>query len=190
MSEYTENEEIMDENEEVLAEAAEDEELDEDVIEDEIDEDEDEDDEAEEKAVDLDAELFDKVNRAARLLRNRKDMVKEEQAEKNERVSNLVRALKLLELKPKMEQAEMADLLGMRLRELNSMMIEAEKNDLVGRIEPEEEDMRKVVVFAAEGAVEAAQKTGRDGVKLVPTLSDEEISELLAARDKIIAPLT
>ena len=147
MSEYSENDEIMTEDDEILAdEVAEDEELDEDVIEDEIDEDEDDDEDEDEddepESIDYNDTLFDKCQRAARLLRNRKDMIRDEESEKNERVANLVRAVKLLELKPQMEQKEMAELLGIRLRELDAMMAEAEKNGLVSRVMPEEEDMR------------------------------------------------
>ena len=194
MSEYSENDEIMTEGEEVLAEdVAEDEELDEDVVEDEIDEDgaeEESGDDAEEAPVDTNEVLFDKAQRAARLLRNRKDNIRDEEAAKNERVNNIVRAIKLLELKPQMEQKEMSELLGIRLRELDSMMAEAEKNGLVTREFPEEEDMRAVLVSAEEGAAEAASAQGREGVKLVPSLSDEELDEVFAALDKIIAPLT
>ena len=193
MSEYNENDEIMNEDEEILAdEVAEDEELDEDVIEDELDEDEDEDDdeEAEEAPVDTNEILFDKAQRAARLLRNRKDAIRDEEAEKNQRMNNIVRAVKLLELKPQMEQKEMAELLGIRLRELDSMMAEAEKSGIVTREFPEEEDMRAIVVSAEDGAAEAAAAQGRQGVKLVPSLSDEELEEVFAALDKIIAPLT
>ena len=194
MSEYSENDEIMTEDEEVLAEdVAEDEELDEDVVEDEIDEDEDEEesgDDAEEAPVDTNEVLFDKAQRAARLLRNRKDNIRDEEAAKNERVNNIVRAIKLLELKPQMEQKEMAELLGIRLRELDSMMAEAEKSGLVTRAFPEEEDMRAIVVSAEEGAAEAAQAQGREGIKLVPSLSDEELEEVFAVLDKIINPLT
>lgn len=75
---------------------------------------------------DLDDLLFDKVNRAARLLRNRKSALAEEAEAEAERTKDLVRALHLLELKPKMEEKEMADLLGMRLRALNELLIEAE----------------------------------------------------------------
>ena len=83
---------------------------------------------------DLDDLLFDKVNRAARLLRNRKSALAEEAEAEAERTKDLVRALHLLELKPKMEEKEMADLLGMRLRALNELLIEAEKQDIVGRM--------------------------------------------------------
>lgn len=191
MSEYSENDEIMTEDDEILAdEVAEDEELDEDVIEDEIDEDEDDDEDDEPESIDYNDTLFDKCQRAARLLRNRKDMIRDEESEKNERVANLVRAVKLLELKPQMEQKEMAELLGIRLRELDAMMAEAEKNGLVSRVMPEEEDMRAVLVSAEEGASEAASAQGREGVKLVPSLSDEELDEIFAMLDKIIDPLT
>ena len=192
MSEYSENDEIMTEDDEILAdEVAEDEELDEDVIEDEIDdEDDDEDEDDEPESIDYNDTLFDKCQRAARLLRNRKDMIRDEETEKNERVANLVRAVKLLELKPQMEQKEMAELLGIRLRELDSMMAEAEKNGIVSRVMPEEEDMRAVLVSAEEGASETASAQGREGVKLVPSLSDEELDEIFAMLDKIINPLT
>ena len=192
MSEYSENDEIMTEDDEVLAdEVAEDEELDEDVIEDEIDdEDDDEDEDDEPESIDYNDTLFDKCQRAARLLRNRKDMIRDEETEKNERVANLVRAVKLLELKPQMEQKEMAELLGIRLRELDAMMAEAEKNGIVSRVMPEEEDMRAVLVSAEEGASETASAQGREGVKLVPSLSDEELDEIFAMLDKIIDPLT
>lgn len=194
MSEYSENDEIMTEDDEVLAdEVAEDEELDEDVIEDEIDDeddDEDEDEDDEPESIDYNDTLFDKCQRAARLLRNRKDMIRDEETEKNERVANLVRAVKLLELKPQMEQKEMAELLGIRLRELDAMMAEAEKNGIVSRVMPEEEDMRAVLVSAEEGASETASAQGREGVKLVPSLSDEELDEIFAMLDKIIDPLT
>ena len=69
-------------------------------------------------------------------------------------MANIERAIKLLDLKPKMEQKEMSDLLGMRLRELDGLMAEAEAADLVGRIDDAEGDMRKIVVFAAEDAAE------------------------------------
>ena len=191
MSEYSENGETMTEDEEVLAdEVAEDEELDEDVVEDEADEGEEDAEDDEPEAIDYNDTLFDKCQRAARLLRNRKDMIRDEESEKNERVSNLVRAVKLLELKPQMEQKEMAELLGVRLRELDAMMAEAEKNGIVSRVMPEEEDMRAILVSAEDGAAEAAAAQGREGVKLVPGLSDEELDEIFAVLDKIIDPLT
>lgn len=138
----------------------------------------------------IDDELFDKVNRAARLLRNRKDALKEEAEEDAERLNNLVRALKLLELKPKMEQKEMSDLLGMRLRELNQILAQAEKQDIVARIVPEDEDMRKIVVYASEDAVAMAEAQGAKRKKLVPQLSAESAEQLLALLDQVIDPLT
>ena len=142
-----------------------------------------------EAPMDLDDQLFDKVNRAARLLRNRRVQLAKEAEAEAERTAILIRALKLLELKPKMEQKEMSDLMGMRLRELNEILKEAEKNDIVGRIEPEDEDMRKVVVFASENAVEMAEAQGNKRKKLVAQLSAETAQQLLDELDQVIDPL-
>ena len=137
-----------------------------------------------EAAVDYDdEELMDKMQKAARLLRSRRFAISKEEEAKAERMANIERAIKLLDLKPKMEQKEMSDLLGMRLRELDGLMAEAEAADLVGRIDDAEGDMRKIVVF--EGLVELANKKE----KLLPELSYEEATELMAALDKVIAPL-
>ena len=137
----------------------------------------------------LDNELFDKVNRAARLLRARRDMLRDEADEDAARLRDLMRALKLLELKPKMEQKEMAELMGMRLRELNALMTEAEKHDIVARIEPEEEDMRKVVIFASEDAEQLAEAMGNKRKKLIPTLSSDSAQQIIEMLDQIVEPL-
>ena len=84
---------------------------------------------------------------------------------------------------------EMSDLLGMRLRELDGLMAEAEAADLVGRIDDAEGDMRKIVVFAAEDAAEGLVELANKKEKLLPELSYEEATELMAALDKVIAPL-
>ena len=189
MSEYTENENVMDEALEAAEETVEETE---EIV--EAEEAADEETEQAEEAVaeeqDRDAILFDKAQRAARLLRNRRDAISKEANTKAERMSDMVRALKLLELKPKMEQKEMADLLGMSLRALDELMAKAEAEDLVGRIESEEDDKRKVVVFAAEGAVEAAANAKPEKDHYVPSLSDEKIDEICAMLDEIINPLT
>lgn len=143
--------------------------------------------EAEEKS--SDEVLIDKVCIASRLLRARRTALRNEQEEKSGKTSTLVRALKLLQLKPKMEQKEMADLLGMRLRELDAVLAEAEKNDVVARIEPEEPDMRKVVVMADADAIERAEALERKGEALVPGLSDEDVQQLFVLLDKVIDPL-
>ena len=79
-----------------------------------------------EAAVDYDdEELMDKMQKAARLLRSRRFAISKEEEAKAERMANIERAIKLLDLKPKMEQKEMSDLLGMRLRELDGLMAEA-----------------------------------------------------------------
>ena len=108
--------------------------------------------EAAEEEPSLDDQLFDKVQRAARLLRNRKFAMGREAEADAARASELMRALKLLELKPQMEQKEMSDLLGMRLRELDGILREAEEVGAVTRIMPEEEDMRAILVSANENA--------------------------------------
>ena len=189
MSEYTENENVMDEALEAAEETVEETE---EIV--EAKEAADEETEQAEEVVaeeqDRDAILFDKAQRAARLLRNRRDAISKEADTKAERMSDMVRALKLLELKPKMEQKEMADLLGMSLRALDELMAKAEAEDLVGRIESEEDDKRKVVVFAAEGAVEAAANAKPEKDHYVPSLSDEKIDEICAMLDEIINPLT
>lgn len=143
-----------------------------------------------EAAVDYDdEELMDKMQKAARLLRSRRFAISKEEEAKAERMANIERAIKLLDLKPKMEQKEMSDLLGMRLRELDGLMAEAEAADLVGRIDDAEGDMRKIVVFAAEDAAEGLVELANKKEKLLPELSFEEATELMAALDKVIAPL-
>lgn len=137
----------------------------------------------------LDDLLFDKLNRAARLMRNRKAQLAQETDAEAERQNNLVRALKLLELTPQMEEREMADLLGMRLRELDRILADAEKHDMVSRVEPEDGDMRHIVVRAAEDAMEMAQAQGAKRKKYIPTLSAEDAETLLAQLDKVIEPL-
>lgn len=143
-----------------------------------------------EAAVDYDdEELMDKMQKAARLLRSRRFAISKEEEAKAERMANIERAIKLLDLKPKMEQKEMSDLLGMRLRELDGLMAEAEAADLVGRIDDAEGDMRKIVVFAAEDAAEGLVELANKKEKLLPELSYEEATELMAALDKVVAPL-
>ena len=143
-----------------------------------------------EAAVDYDdEELMDKMQKAARLLRSRRFAISKEEEAKAERMANIERAIKLLDLKPKMEQKEMSDLLGMRLRELDGLMAEAEAADLVGRIDDAEGDMRKIVVFAAEDAAEGLVELANKKEKLLPEFSYEEATELMAALDKVIAPL-
>ena len=58
-----------------------------------------------EAAVDYDdEELMDKMQKAARLLRSRRFAISKEEEAKAERMANIERAIKLLDLKPKMEQ--------------------------------------------------------------------------------------
>ncbi len=143
----------------------------------------------EEPSVNYDEQLMDKAQKAARLLRSRRFAMGKEDEARAERMNDLKRALKLLELKPEMEQKEISDLLGMRLRELDALMIEAESVDLVARVVPEDEDMRKVVIRAAEETEEGLAKLGNKKEKLFPSLSADEMVELIAALDKIVEPL-
>ena len=146
--------------------------------------------EAEDDAPSTDDELFDKANRAARLLRARRAVMAREAEARAARMEDLKRALKLLELKPKMEQKEMADLLGMRLRELDSLLAEAEASDIVARVEPTDEpDMRKVVVYTSDDAVTRVGVLAKKQDKLVPSLTDEETEQLFALLSKVIDPL-
>ena len=192
MSEYIENEnenveEVVEASEtiEVVEEAVEAE----DVVEEIADADAAEAEEAAEEPS-LDDQLFDKVQRAARLLRNRKFAMGREAEADAARASELMRALKLLELKPQMEQKEMSDLLGMRLRELDGILREAEEVGAVTRIMPEEEDMRAILVSANENAEELAASVGNKRKKLVPQLSQLDAEDIVALMDKIIDPLT
>ena len=146
--------------------------------------------EAAEEEPSLDDQLFDKVQRAARLLRNRKFAMGREAEVDAARASELMRALKLLELKPQMEQKEMSDLLGMRLRELDGILREAEEVGAVTRIMPEEEDMRAILVSANENAEELAASIGGKRKKLVPQLSQLDAEDIVALMDKLIDPLT
>ena len=195
MSEF-ENDETIDEtsiqDEESGEEIAEETSVDDDVIaEDEQDaeaaSDSDSDDAEEEQGVN--EKLVAKVKRAENLLFRRRVSLERAAEENQGKTSTLVRALKLLQLKPKMQQKEMADLLGMRLRELDAVLADAEKKDLVGRVEPEEPDMRKVVVFAEDDAIERAEAAERKGEDLVPGLSEEDAEQLLSLLDKVIDPL-
>ncbi len=191
-NENVELDETMETVEAVEAEAVEAEtaEVEETVNEDvEASEDAENDEAAEAAPVDLDDELFEKVQRAARLLRNRRGAMAREAEAEAERMRDLQRALKLLELKPKMEQKEMADLMGMGLRDLNAILAEAEKHDIVARFEPEEPDMRKIAVVAAENAEELIAEQGKKRKKMIPQLSAEDAQQIAELLDNVINPL-
>ena len=142
-----------------------------------------------EQPVDMDEVLFDKIQRAARLLRNRKAAMAREAEEDQHRNNDLMRALKLLELKDQMEQKEMSDLLGMRLRELDVLLHQAEEAGVVTRVMPEEEDMRAILVSANENAEELAAGMVGKRKKLVAQLSALDAEDIIALMDKIIDPL-
>lgn len=186
MSEFVENDTAVDETLEA-AKAVVAEELNEDVetVKAEVEGEE----ASEEEPMTIDDQLFEKVQKAARLLRSRKFAMAREAEADAERLGELKRALKLLELKPQMEQKEMSDLLGMRLRELDSILREAEEAGVVTRVKPEDEDMRAVLVSATENALELADGMGGKRKKLVAQLSELDAEDIIALMDKIIDPL-
>ena len=142
------------------------------------------------QAESFDEELFDKMQRGARLLRNRRTVMGQEAEARAARMEDLKRALKLLDLKPKMEQKEMADLLGMPLRQLDALLAEAEAADIVARVEPAEEpDMRKVVVYTSPDAVTRVGILAKKQDTLVPSLTAEDAEQLFALLSKVIDPL-
>ena len=63
------------------------------------------------------------------------------------------------------------------------------KEGIASPIDDAEGDMRKIVVFAAEDAAEGLVELANKKEKLLPELSYEEATELMAALDKVIAPL-
>ena len=79
--------------------------------------------------------------------------------------------------------------MGIFLREVIAILAEAEKLDIVARIEPEEPDMRKVVVMASEDAEELIAAQAKKRKKLVPQISADSVEQLLALLDQVIDPL-
>ena len=133
-----------------------------------------------------DEELMDKMQKAARLLRSRRFAISKEEEAKAERMANIERAIKLLDLKPKMEQKEMSDLLGMRLRELDGLMAEAEAAERAA----EESFMASpaLVAEAAEAALEAEEAA--DIVvraRIAHDLEEVERGELDKTAEEIVA---
>lgn len=126
--------------------------------------------------------LTDELMKASRLLRQRRRTLHDEAREAEARVADRLRALKLLALKPGMEQSELAELMGERLRVLDEAMSELEGQGLVERTLPEEPDMRVVKVSLTE-AGEAAIEAGELAVEaplLAPGFADEELAQLTA----------
>lgn len=138
----------------------------------------------------IDEQLWDKTNKAARLLRNRRAALQKEQEDRGGRPTLLVRGLKLLQLKPKMTQKEMADLLGVSLHELDAVLEDAEKHDIISRVEPEEPDMRKIVIMADENSVALAEAYESRGERFVPGMSLDDRKTMLDLLDKVIDKLT
>ncbi|MEE1272925.1 MAG: hypothetical protein UHI81_00315, partial [Olegusella sp.] len=127
-----------------------------------------------------DTKLVDALMKASRLMRQRMGAMADERRAAQEKGADKTRALKLLMLKDEMEQREMADLLDMRLRELDANLAEMEEAGLVERRLPEEEDMRAIAVSITEAGREACEQgVGADkDLPLAPGFADEDRAQL------------
>lgn len=128
-----------------------------------------------------DTRLIDALMKASRLLRQRMSSMGDERREAQEKAAKQTRALKLLTLKDEMEQREIADLLGMRLRELDGDLAEMEQAGLVERTLPEEEDMRAIAVSITDAGREACDQGANADAELplVPGFADEDREQLI-----------
>ena len=128
-----------------------------------------------------DTKLVDALMKASRLMRQRKGAMIDERRAAQEKSADQTRALKLLMLKDEMEQREMADLLDMRLRELDANLAEMEEAGLVERRLPEEEDMRAIAVSITETGREACEQgvNADKDLPLVPGFADEDRAQLI-----------
>lgn len=132
------------------------------------------------ETVDGDKQLIDELMKASRLMRQRMHTMGDERREAQERTNERNRVLKLLALKPRMEQKEIADLMGVRLRALDELLGEMESQHLVTREQPDEPDMRIVVVELTDEGREAGSTD--DTVtepQLVPELDEDDRSKLV-----------
>ncbi|WP_283170952.1 hypothetical protein [Curtanaerobium respiraculi] len=136
--------------------------------------------------------LLDAAFKTARLLNQRvaaMDEVREKTKEKN---AELVRALKLLELKSHMAQEEIAELLGLRLRVLDRDMELLEEAGAVVRELPEEPDMRVVKISITDSgrAIAAADSPSIvKGETFIPGLTDEAIEKFRRMLSQVSAAL-
>ena len=113
---------------------------------------------------DEDTKLVDVLMKASRLMRQRLASLSEERKEAEEKKNDQVRILKLLQLKPKMTQKEMAELLGMRLRILDEVLSEMQQSGYVNRELPQEPDMRAVAVSLSPAGRDAVEQGDRKSV--------------------------
>lgn len=130
---------------------------------------------------DEDTKLVDVLMKASRLMRQRLASLSEERKEAEEKKNDQVRILKLLQLKPKMTQKEMAELLGMRLRILDEVLSEMQQSGYVNRELPQEPDMRAVAVSLSSAGRDAVEQgsLASDKKELVPELSQEDRQDLI-----------
>lgn len=129
-----------------------------------------------------DDKLFmDELMKASRLMRQRQRMMGDERRDAAERDREGQRALKMLTLKPEMEQKEMAELMGTRLRALDELLAGLEKRGLVTRVQPEEPDMRIVRVSLTEEGKDVSEDESADSVEpaLIPGFAEEDRKDLV-----------
>jgi DNA-binding MarR family transcriptional regulator len=133
--------------------------------------------------------LTDELMKASRLLRQRRRAMHDESRANEERDAARLRALKLLDLKPGMNQKELAELMGERLRLLDEMLAEMETQGLVEREQPEEPDMRAVAATltdAGKAAIIAGVAPG-EAPQLAPDFSAEDLAALTILLAKLNA---
>lgn len=130
---------------------------------------------------DDDTLFMDELMKASRLMRQRQRMMGDERRDAAERDREGQRALKMLTLKPEMEQKEMAELMGTRLRALDELLAGLEKRGLVTRVQPEEPDMRIVRVSLTEEGRGASEGESVDSVEpaLIPGFAEEDRRDLV-----------
>lgn len=129
-----------------------------------------------------DDKLFmDELMKASRLMRQRQRMMGDERRDAAERDREGQRALKMLTLKPEMEQKEMAELMGTRLRALDELLADLEKRGLVTRVQPEEPDMRIIRVSLTEEGKDVSEDESADSVEpaLIPGFAEEDRKDLV-----------
>ena len=129
-----------------------------------------------------DDKLFmDELMKASRLMRQRQRMMGDERRDAAERDREAQRALKMLTLKSEMEQKEMAELMGTRLRALDELLAGLEKRGLVTRVQPEEPDMRIVRVSLTEQGRGTSEGESADSVEptLIPGFAEEDRKDLV-----------
>ena len=99
------------------------------------------------------------------------------------------RVLGILKMQPEISQKELAYLLGIRSQSLGELLKKLEASGLVERT-PSETDRRIMMVKVTEEGKKAADEAGKEQderIGIFQWLNDEEIAQLSAILDKLIA---